>query len=438
MRDIIYSMKDITIKEAKYRPRITDGLLDFKLHSKGAVVIQGPKWVGKTTSAKRFAKSFVDFGDVSDQEQNILLARMDTKSVLQGETPRLFDEWQEAPFLWDAIRYEVDKRNRVGQFILTGSTVKIPKNSQGDIRKHTGIGRFTYLLMRPMSLFESGESNGKISLKSLFDTPSEIFAEATLSLADVAFLTCRGGWPFATFLEGDYALVQAKDYYDSIVNDDISRVDGKRRNLKVVKKLLRSYARVQAQGASTELIANDIGEIDTRTVADYIDALRRLYVIEDASAWNPNLRSKTAIRTSDTRYFVDPSIAAAALNLKPDALVGDLKYFGFLFETLAFRDLRVYTMPLEGEVSHYRDKNGLECDAVISLPDGRYGLVEIKLGQTPEAIDEAVSKMTTLRNKIDPEKMSLPSFMMVLTGNGAYAYRREDGIYVVPIGCLRP
>ena len=432
-------MKDNAIKNTKYKPRVTDVLLDFKLHSKGAVVIQGPKWVGKTTSARRFAKSSVDFGDASDQEQNILLARMDTENILRGETPRLFDEWQEALFLWDAIRYEVDKRNEVGQFILTGSTVKIPKSGQEDLRKHTGTGRFTYLLMRPMSLFESGESNGEISLKTLFDAPSEVFARAELSLRDIAFLACRGGWPFATFLEGDYALAQAKDYYDSIVNDDISRVDGKRRNTRIVKKLLRSYARVQAQGASTELIANDIGEIDTRTVADYIDALRRLYVIEDAPAWSPNLRSKTAIRTSDTRYFVDPSIAIAALNLKPDALIGNLNYFGFLFETLAFRDLRVYAAAMEGEVQHYRDKNGLECDAVVSLPDGRYGLVEIKLGQTPEAIDEAVRKMTTLRNKIDPEKMALPSFMMVLTGNGTYAYRcKEDGVYVVPIGCLGP
>ena len=342
------------------------------------------------------------------------------------------------PSLWDAIRYEVDRRNEAGQFILTGSTVKKPENVHGDRRKHTGTGRFTYLLMRPMSLCESGESSGEISLRELFDDPNKIFAEAKLTLQDIAFLTCRGGWPFATFLEGDYALAQAKDYCDAIIKDDISRVDGRKRNPRIVKKLLRSYSRIQAQAASIELIAKDIGEITPETTADYLDALRRLYVIEDAPAWNPNLRSKTAIRTSDTRYYVDPSVATAALNLKPDALVGDLKYFGFLFETLVFRDLRVYATPLEGEVSHYRDKNGLECDAVISLPDGRYGLVEIKLGQTPESITEAVDKMTTLRNKIDPEKMPLPSFMMVLTGNGTYAYRREDGVYVVPIGCLGP
>lgn len=421
----------------EYKSRITDKLLDFKLHSKGAVVIHGPKWVGKTTSAKKFARSAIDFGDTSRQDQSILLARIDTENILQGETPRLFDEWQEAPFIWDAIRYEVDKRNMVGQFILTGSSVRIPKNGQDDVRKHTGTGRFAYLLMRPMSLYESGDSNGKISLKSLFDTPEKIFAEANLSLRDLAFLTCRGGWPFATFLEEGYALVQAKDYCNSIIYDDISRVDGKRRNPKIARKLLRSYARVQAQGASTELIANDIGDIDVRTVSSYIDALRRLYVIEDAPAWNPNLRSKTAIRTSDTRYFVDPSIAAAALNLGPEALIENLNYFGFLFETLAFRDLRIYAESLDGEVSHYRDKNGLECDAVISLPDGRYGLVEIKLGQASEIINETASKIIKLSEKIDSKKMSLPSFMMILTGNGTYAYRRkEDGVYIVPIGCL--
>lgn len=422
--------------EKKYRARVTDGVLDFKLHSKGAVVIEGPKWVGKTTSAKQFAKSVMEFGDSRQQDQNIAFASVDTEAVLQGETPRLFDEWQEVPALWDAIRYEVDRRNEVGQFILTGSSVKIPKNSTEDPRRHTGTGRFSYLLMRPMSLYESGESNGKVSLKGLFSTPEKIAAEASLSLQELAFLTCRGGWPFATFLTGDYALAQAKDYYDSIVNDDISRVDGKKRDQRVVKRLLRSYARVQGQKTSTDYITQDINEVTVQTVADYIDALKRIYVIEDAPAWNPNLRSKTAIRASDTRYFVDPSIATAAQGLGPDALIGDLRYFGFLFETLAIRDLRVYAAPLDGTVYHYRDKNGLECDAVIVLPDGNYGLVEIKLGQTEEMISEAVDKMTKLRDLIDPEKMPLPKFMMVLTGNGAYAYRREDGVYVVPVGCL--
>lgn len=425
------------MSEEKYINRITDELLDFKLHAKGAVVIIGPKWVGKTTSAKRFAKSYVEFGDTKMGKQNIAMATIDPSEILKGETPRLFDEWQEAPTLWDSVRYEVDRRNTVGQFILTGSTNKIPKNSKDDPRHHTGTGRFTYLMMRPLSLYESGESNGTVSLKSLFDSPEKISATADLSLRELAFATCRGGWPFAARLKNKYALEQAKDYYDSIINDDISRVDGKKRNIRIVRKLLRSYARNQAQSVSMAFITNDIGEVAEETVNDYLDALRRIYVIEDAPAWNPNLRSKTAIRSSDTRYFIDPSVAAAALGLNEDALLDDLKYFGYLFETLVFRDLRVYTTPLRGEVSHYRDGNGLECDAVVSLPDGRYGLIQIKLGQTDEAIQNGADKLLSLRDKLDPKKMPQPAFMMVLTGNGSYAYRRpEDGIYVVPIGCL--
>jgi len=423
---------------ADYKKRVTDAVLEFKLKTKGAVVIEGPKWVGKTTSAKQFAKSQIEFGDDRAGNQNIAIASLDPSEVLKGETPRLFDEWQEVPTLWDNIRYEVDRRNAVGQFILTGSTIKIPKNSKEDKRKHTGTGRFTYLTMRPMSLYESGESNGKVSLRLLFDGPDSITSSSDLTLRQLAFAACRGGWPFATLLEDEFALEQASDYYDSIVKDDISRVDGKRRDIRIVRKLLRSYARNQAQGVSMAYIAGDIGEVSEETVSDYLDALRRIYVVEDAPAWNPNLRSKAAIRTSDTRYFVDPSIAVAALGLNPDALIGDLNYFGLLFETLAFRDLRVYATPIKGEVSHYRDSNGLECDAVISLPDGRYGLVQIKLGQTEESIQDGVNRMMTLADRLDLEKMASPSFMMVLTGNGSYAYRREDGVYVVPIGCLAP
>jgi len=421
-----------------YKARVTDELLEYKLHAKGAVVIEGPKWVGKTTSAKRVAKSMVEFGDTQNNEQNITMAQLDPSEILKGDTPRLLDEWQEVPTLWDSVRYELDRRNQVGQFILTGSTVKIPKNINKDGRRHSGTGRYTYLMMRPMSLYESGESNGTVSLKSLFEKQGKISAQADLTLRELAFLTCRGGWPFATLVEKEYALEQARDYYDSIVRDDISRVDGKRRDQRIVKKLLRSYARNQAQGVSMAGIANDIGEVSVDTVSDYIDALKRLYVIEDAPAWSPNLRSKAAIRTSDTRYFVDPSIAAAALGLNEDALMEDLNYFGLLFETLAFRDLRVYATPLRGEVAHYRDGNGLECDAVVSLQDGRYGLIQVKLGQTEEDIQDAIDKMNSLQDGLDLDKMTPPSFKMVLTGNGVYAYKREDGVYVVPIGCLKP
>lgn len=424
--------------EDNYKSRVTDELLDFKLHAKGAVVIEGPKWVGKTTSAKRVAKSVVEFGDTQNNSQNITMAQLDPSEILRGDTPRLLDEWQEVPTLWDSVRYELDRRNTVGQFILTGSTVKIPKNDDKDKRRHSGTGRYTYLMMRPMSLYESGESNGAVSLKSLFDAPDNISAKCDLTLRELAFATCRGGWPFSTLVEKEYALEQARDYYDSIVRDDISRVDGKRRDQRIVKKLLRSYARHQAQGVSIVGIAKDIGEVAAETVSDYIDALRRLYVIEDAPAWSPNLRSRVAIRTSDTRYFVDPSIAAAALGINEEALMGDLNYFGLLFETLVFRDLRVYATPLRGEVAHYRDGNGLECDAVVSLPDDRYGLVQIKLGQTEDDIEEAVARMNSLQDGLDTSKMFPPSFKMVVTGNGAYAYRRDDGVYVVPIGCLRP
>ena len=259
-----------------------------------------------------------------------------------------------------------------------------------------------------------------------------------MSLRQLAFAACRGGWPFATLLENEFALEQASDYYNSIVRDDISRVDGQRRDTRIVRKLLRSYARNQAQSVSMAYIAGDIGEVSEETVSDYLDALRRIYVVEDAPAWSPNLRSKAAIRTSDTRYFVDPSIATAALGLNPDGLMGDLNYFGLLFETLAFRDLRVYATPMKGEVLHYRDSNGLECDAVVVLPNNSYGLIQMKLGQIEESIQDGVDKMMTLRDRLNLEEMAEPSFMMVLTGNGKYAYRREDGVYVVPIGCLKP
>ena len=425
------------MKEKKYRPRIADLMLDFKLHSKGAVIIEGPKWVGKTTTAKRFAKSVVELGDDRDQNQNIFMASIDLNRIIKGETPRLFDEWQEVPALWDALRYEVDKRNEVSQFILTGSSIKTSKKFGTDARKHTGTGRFSYLLMRSMSLYESGDSNGVISLGELFRSPAEIFAENTLELEDIVFLACRGGWPFATFLEGEYALAQARDYYASIIKEDISRVDGKKRDQRILRRLLRAYARVQAQGYSMDALSKDIGDVDSRTVADYLDALRRIYVIDDVEAWNPNLRSKTAVRTSDTRYFVDPSIAVAALGVGVQDMLNDLKTFGFIFETMCVRDLRVYASAIDGEVYHYRDKSGLECDAVVHLRNGKYGLIEIKLGGT-ELIEDGAEKLKTLQKNIDVATMGTPSFCAVITGVGKYAYRRPDGVFVVPIGCLKP
>jgi len=421
----------------KYKKRIADGLLDRKLAGKGAVLIEGPKWCGKTTTAEQQAKSILYMDDPEDKKQNLQLADISPKVLLVGETPRLIDEWQLAPQLWDTIRFEADHRDELGQFILTGSAV--PANSY-EIH-HSGTGRYAWLIMRPMSLFESGESTGEISLKELFSSPGQIIAINPLKIDDIAFLICRGGWPRATELSGDIALDQAKDYYDAVTKSDISRVDGVSRNPERVKRLMRSYARHQGTPASidtisADMLTNDMDSADAKTVSSYIDALKKIFVIEDSVAWNPNLRSKTAIRTSDTRYYVDPSIGVAALGLGPKDLINDLNTMGFLFETLCVRDLRVFADALDGQVYHFRDKYGLECDAVLHLRNGSYGLIEIKLGGD-KLIEEGATTLKALSKKIDTDKMKAPSFLMVLTGTGKYAFRREDGVYVVPIGCLR-
>lgn len=421
----------------EYKKRIADELIQKKLKGKGAVLVEGPKWCGKTTTSEQLSKSVLYMSKPDSLKQNMMLADINPSLLLVGEVPRLIDEWQITPKLWDAVRYEVDHRNEEGQFILTGSAV--PVNS--DAIQHTGTGRFAWVKMRPMSLFESGESNGSVRMKDLFHTPETIAAINLLDLQKIAFLVCRGGWPRATFLEEEVALEQAYDYYDAIVKQDISRVDGINRSVERVKALMRSYARNQGAQVSNTMLkadmqANDVDSLDEDTVMSYVNALKKIFVIEDMPAWNPNLRSKTAIRTSDTRYYIDPSIAVAALGLGPNDLIGDLETFGLLFETMCVRDLRVYADALGGNVYHYRDKSGLECDAVIHLRNGSYGLVEIKLGGEV-AIEHGAATLKDLENKIDTDKMKKPSFAMVLTGVGDYAYRREDGVYVVPIGCLR-
>lgn len=421
----------------EYRKRIADQLLARKLASKGAVLIEGPKWCGKTTTAEQSAKSILYMSDPENEKQNLLMADISPKTLLEGAVPKLIDEWQIAPKLWDAVRFEVDHRNGPGQFILTGSAV--PASTENI--HHTGTGRFSWLMMRPMSLFESGESTGEISLRSLFETPGEIAAKNNLSLEEIAFLTCRGGWPGAYSLKESAALEQAFDYFDAVVKSDISRVDEVKRNPERVRRLMRSYARHQGTQASLTVIhkdiaANDAGSLQEDTVFSYINALKKIFVVEDMSAWNPNLRSRTSIRTSDTRYYVDPSIGTAALGLGPKDLMSDLKTFGLFFETLCIRDLRVFADALDGNVYHYRDKSGQECDAVIHLRNGSYGLIEIKLGGD-ELIGEGVSALKSFQNKIDTDKMKAPSFLMVLTATGQYAYRRKDGVYVVPIGCLK-
>lgn len=430
---------------------MADRLLAEKLEAFGAVLIEGPKYCGKTTLATQQARSILSMADTDTLGQNLALARTNISRLLAGETPRLIDEWQIAPQFWDAVRNEVDKRNEDGQFMLTGSAVppKPKKDESGNIIEeenihHTGTGRISRLRLRTMSLWESEDSTGDVSLEELFINPDTVDGVSDIDLDRLAYLTCRGGWPKAVLKKSEKAaLAQAFDYYDSVVSNDIKRVDDIDRDEELTKRIMRSYARNQGTQATVGTILADIKSngderMSDSTVYSYIKALKEIFVIEDSIAWNPNLRSKTAIRTSDTRYFIDPSIATAALGMGPKDLINDMATFGFIFETLAIRDLRVYADALDGKVYHYRDKNNLECDAVIHLRNGSYGLVEVKIGGT-EPIREGAESLKTLSSKIDSTRMKTPSFMMVLTGIGNFAYKRpEDGVLVVPIGCLKP
>lgn len=434
-----------------YKNRVADRLLAEKLEAFGAVLIEGPKYCGKTTLATQQARSILSMADTDTFGQNLALARTNISRLLAGETPRLIDEWQIAPQFWDAVRNEVDKRNEDGQFMLTGSAVppKPKKDESGNIIEeenihHTGTGRISRLRLRTMSLWESEDSTGDVSLEELFINPDTVDGVSNIDLDRLAYLTCRGGWPKAVLKKSEKAaLAQAFDYYDSVVSNDIKRVDDIDRDEELTKRIMRSYARNQGTQATVGTILADIKSngderMSDSTVYSYIKALKEIFVIEDSIAWNPNLRSKTAIRTSDTRYFIDPSIATAALGMGPKDLINDMETFGFIFETLAIRDLRVYADALDGKVYHYRDKNNLECDAVIHLRNGSYGLVEVKIGGT-EPIREGAESLKTLSSKIDSTRMKAPSFMMVLTGIGNFAYKRpEDGVLVVPIGCLKP
>lgn len=421
----------------EYKKRIADKLLKYRLEEVGAVLIEGPKWCGKTTTAEQQAKSVLYMADPDQQNTYLEMADLRIKMLLKGDVPRLIDEWQIVPQIWDAVRYEVDHRREEGQFILTGSAV--PASTEKI--HHTGTGRFAWMTMRPMSLWESEESTGEVSIEQLFKGNTDVEGYNKLKLEDIAFLVCRGGWPSAIGKNPRAALRQAYDYYDAVVKSDVSRVDEVSRNSERTKLLLRSYARSQGGQVSINAIRQDMKDNDDETLAgntvqNYIGALKKIFVIEDMPAWNPNLRSKTAIRAADTRYFVDPSIAVASLGLGPDDLMNDLETFGLLFETLCVRDLRVYADSVDGSVYHYRDKNGLECDAVLHLRNGSYGLIEIKLGGA-QAIEKGVDTLTSLVSKIDTTKMKAPSFLMVLTAVGDYAYQRKDGVYVVPIGCLK-
>lgn len=420
-----------------YRRRIADRLLLEQLDAAGVVLIQGPKWCGKTTTAIQAAKSIKYMDWPREMAKNLFLAEENPEVLLEGDVPRLIDEWQLAPQLWDAARFTVDRRGIPGQFIFTGSAVPADKSKI----HHSGTGRFAWLTMRPMSLWESGESNGTISLSSLFANEKKNAIAPDYSLNDLCYLICRGGWPSSLAMNRQAALRQAKNYISAVCESDISRVDNVRRDATFARRLLRSYARHQGSQVPistiyADLSSNDGVTMSEDTITSYIAALKKIFVIEDMPAWNPNLRSKTAIRASDTRYFVDPSVAATALGLGPKDLENDLNTLGLLFETLAIRDLRVYAESIDGEVFHYRDRNGLECDAVIHLHNGNYGLVEVKLGGS-KLEEEGAENLKKLSSKIDTEKMNEPSFLMVLTGLGTYAYQRKDGVMVVPIGCLK-
>lgn len=420
----------------KYLPRMHDDILPERLEGSGAILLEGPKWCGKTTTAAHVAASVIYLHDPATRQRNLTLASAEPQRLLAGKTPRLIDEWQDAPQLWDAIRFEIDQRQEVGQFILTGSSV--PANL--DSIAHSGAGRIARLRMYPMSLWESQESTGDVSLSALFNGEELPLATCESSIDELAYLVCRGGWPRSVTLKHRAALRQAYDYIDTVVEIDLLRIDNVSRNPDKGRALLRSYARMVSSEASyttmrADLAAgnNDMGE---SSFAEYVGALRRMFVLEDMNAWNPKLRSKAAVRTSPVRHFCDPSLAAAALGATPSRLIDDTDTFGLLFEDMCVRDLRVYSQKIDGTVSHYRDSSGLECDAVVHLRDGRYGLIEVKLGGDT-LIDEGAKSLTKLAAKIDAEAMGEPVFLMVLVGVGDMAYVRPDGVMVVPIKCLR-
>jgi predicted AAA+ superfamily ATPase len=420
------------MKAASYISRISDTLLKELLESTGAVLVEGAKWCGKTQSSLQVANSVVYMQDPDEGPGYMAMADTKPSLLLEGEPPLLLDEWQMAPVIWDAVRFAVDKRGLMGQFILTGSAT--PSDNQ---TAHSGTGRIARMLMRPMSLYESNESNGKVSIKDLFDGKTDIGAKSNLSIEQIAHAICRGGWP-AAVISGKKSPRIAINYVDAVINLDVQRVDGVEKDPERIRVLLQSLARNISTLATSKTIMDDMqvneSSITDKTLSSYLNALRRIFVIEDVPAWQPSLRSKTSIRTTNKRQFVDPSIATAVMRTNSNGILNDFKTFGFLFESLCTRDLRVYAQASDGAVFHYRDKSELESDLVIKLHDGRWAAVEVKLGM--KQIEEAAANLIKLRQKIDTEKMNQPSFLMVLTG-GQVAYKRSDEVLVVPIGCLR-
>lgn len=417
-----------------YAPRVVDKLLEEKLSYAGAVVIRGPKWCGKTEAALQKARTAVMMQDPDTRQSNLLLADTKPSRLLQGEKPRLIDEWQEAPQLWDAVRFAVDREKLTGGYILTGSATPAEKG------RHSGTGRFTFLDMLPMSLHESDDSTGEVSLACLFAGNDEIDGYAQTDVEDIAYLVCRGGWPVAALSDrGPLSLEMAYDYVSVIAEEDISRADGVDRNAQYARLIMAEYARCTASQAAQATLRKDLKargtELSRDTVDSYIATLRKLYVIQDLSAWAPSLHAKSRITKSPTRHFADPSIAAAALKASPESLMRDMSTLGLLFESLCVRDLRVYAQALKGEVFHYRDESGLEADAVVALRDGRYALFEMKMSAS--LIDVGAANLLKISKKINAGVMGEPSCCVVLTPGG-YAYRRNDGVYVVPLTCLKP
>lgn len=429
----------------KYLQRIADQVLDMYLEAFGAVQIKGPKWCGKTTTAEMHAKSVVKMQDPDLREGYFATAKTKPSLLLKGNTPRLIDEWQVAPILWDAVRHAVDQREEKGQFILTGSTVVNDENNE---IKHTGTGRIASFSMYPMSLFESMESNGNVSLRRLFDDKDYDIdgAMSDLTVEQLIFAACRGGWPASLSAKSDKAkLMIAKDYVNIICEEDVLRVDQKQRNPMLCRLIMRSYARnLNTLAKRSMMLADVTAEMETTTLPtldDYVGALERLFVIKDIEAWSPSIRSKTVIRTGKKRCFIDPSIAVASLGVSPSTLEIDLNTFGFIFECMCCRDLRVYSQSMGGHLSYYRDRYGLEADFVLHLDDGRYALIECKLGSRD--IEDAARHLLQLKGLIESainngkaSSLKVPDLLIVLTG-GQMAYTRPDGVKVIPIGCLR-
>lgn len=427
------SHESVTVTQSAYLPRISDSELEFALSSSGAVLIEGPKWCGKTWVGRHAAKSVIYLQDPDKTAMYLRIADTKPSLLLAGDTPRLIDEWQMAPVLWDGVRFAVDERGVCGQFILTGSAVP-----SDNVVSHTGTGRISRLRMRPMSLFESRESNGSVSLGALFAGLDDVSGVSSLSIEEIAFVIARGGWPASVTGSRSTACKKVEDYVEAVVQYDVSRVDGVEKNPSRVRVLLQSLARNTSSMVSLATIRKDMAANDAdfseKSIASYIGALKRIFVVEDLPAWSPALRSRTMLRASPKRHFVDPSIAAAVLRASPGRLLEDFSTFGILFESLCVRDLRIYAGSIDGEVFHYHDRNDLEVDAIVQLKDGRWGAVEVKLGS--REIDEAAKNLLRLAEVVDAERMRVPSFLMVLTG-GEFAYRREDGVFVVPVGCLR-